>query len=138
VTEFQLVGVVFVAFGVVLLTVMWAVRRRARSIVANGHRTEATVLSQTYVSGESGSAWRIEVAYRDFRGTSHTKKIDGPKRLDEETVTVIYDTRKPNRVVVESASWHSDRLVTAIAVIVPGAMIIVGVVFIASAWGERL
>lgn len=106
----------------------------------NGHRAEATVLSQEYVRTGNGSVWQLEVTYRDFRGASHTAMIGVPRRLEveaDEAVTVIYDTRKPTRVVMELPPQDRRRLPT-LPLIAIGAMFVLGLVFIVTAWGERI
>lgn len=139
-TEFQLVGLFFLAIPVLLLVMIWAIRRRTRSIVNNGHRTEATILSQEYLSGEGASAWRAEVRYTDFEGNVNQKKLEvGPRRITTDTVAVIYDTRKPSRVMVVNDSAHPTPFVSRLLVAVAlAAIAALGIVFIVTAWGEPL
>jgi hypothetical protein len=137
VTEFQLVGVFLIGMSLCLLGGAWIVRHHTRGIATNGHRTEATVVSQTYVTGDTGSYWQANLTYTDFRGVTHTKAMPVAGQLDADTAIVIYDPRKPSRAVMEH-SLGSRSTAARWPFLLIGAMVVLGIVFIVTGWGDTL
>jgi hypothetical protein len=142
-TEFQLVGVMFLVLPLILAGVIWAVNRRAHSIAANGYRTEATILSQEHISGEQGSWWRAHVRYTDYLGETHDKKLGvGSDKIVTETITVVYDTKSPKRVIVGTVATNLGTAMPTASKLMTfgllGAMVILGIVFLITRWGEPL